>query len=187
MQVVQLFLSNLKLISNGQADSNGQIVGLEEIKDKTLELNTVGDLKEGVNVSSNINTCMVEKPQECFGGNVPSDPSDGQEKRLTKHGRGKPTRTQKQKKLKILFAGVSQQKGKQTFNRSFGGGNHGRAQLACNVNELAVLGDQVSRGNFSNSKYSFRLIGAKTTEVWGWVDVNQREAWKNLFPLTPVI
>ena len=126
VKVVQLSLSNPKHISNGQVDYNRQIVGLEEIKDKTVELNIAGDMKERVSVSANINTCMVEKPQECFRGNMSSDPFDGQGKGLIKHGRGKPTHTQKQKKLKVFSAGVSQQKGKQTFNRSFGGGNHGR-------------------------------------------------------------
>lgn len=43
-----------------------QIVGPKEIKDKTVELNTASDLKEGVSVSANTNTCIVEKPQEFF-------------------------------------------------------------------------------------------------------------------------
>ena len=80
VQVVQLSLNNPKLISNGQGDSNGQIMGPKEIKDKTVELNTAGDLKEGVSVSANTNTCIVEKPQEFFGGNVSTNPSDGQVK-----------------------------------------------------------------------------------------------------------
>ena len=28
-------------------------------------------------------------------------------------------------------------------------------------------------------------IKTKPTEVWGWFDVNQKEAWKSIFPLTP--
>lgn len=142
VQVGQPSLSNPKLISNGQVDSNGQIVGPKEGKAKTMDLSTTGDLIKGISVPANTNTCMVEKPHEFDGSKVSSVPSDGQGKGLTKHGRGKSTRTQKQKKLKVLSAGVSQQKGKQNFNKSVGGGNHGRAPSICNVEELAVLGDQ---------------------------------------------